>query len=74
MPRAAIFYTVPAGELAQQCKKCPATIYFVPTARSVMPVRCDVEGGIAPTPKEPGRGAPHWADCPHAKQFKKVTA
>ncbi len=67
-----IYTTVPAGTPSRVCRDCPAVVYFVRTMRSHMPVRCDVEGGIAPTADEPGRGVVHWADCPKADEFRKA--
>ena len=60
--RAPIFYTVDPGTPAVKCsigaKTCTKSIYFVRTkAGKMMPVDCDVEGGIHPSPtKDPAQG------------------
>lgn len=71
MTRAPYYFEVPIGTPARACQGCGATIYMTPTARSRMPVRCDVEGGRAPTDTESGRGLSHFADCPSAGQFRR---
>lgn len=65
------FFDVPAGTAARKCDGCSAVIYMVPTARSRMPVRCDVEGGRPPNNREAGRGLSHFADCPGANDFRR---
>jgi hypothetical protein len=69
--RAPVLFAIPAGTPPRVCEKCPATIYLVRTEKAWMPVRCDTPNGIAPTADEPGRGEPHWADCPAANEFRK---
>lgn len=85
--RPPLFYDVPSNTKPAKCKSCDATIYFVPgkKAGSLVPVRCDVEGGRPPfhvipgqmdllgEPATPqvGRGLSHFADCPDAARFRR---
>jgi len=87
--RAPQFFTVPAGTPAKQCKSetCAKVIYWITTkAGRRMPVDCDVEGGVRPTPiydprqldafKAPGqvthdgRGRSHFETCKDAARFR----
>lgn len=86
-PRAAQFFKVPAGTSARQCAgpSCTATIYWIVTVRGRrMPIDCDVEGGVRPTPKHDprqldafdehathdGRGRSHFETCTDAARFR----
>jgi hypothetical protein len=74
-------FTVPAGTEAARCKYCPATIYFVRSPRSggLMPINCDVDGGLHPTTgaplfgesEEDGKGISHFVDCPGADDARR---
>lgn len=66
-------FTVPAGAQPVPCRRCPQLVYFVrTTAGKQMPVRVDVEGGVAPGtgPTDHGRGTSHFIDCPGADELR----
>lgn len=84
--RPAQLYHVPAGTSLRRCRKCEAVIAFVETASGkAMPVTAPPGVWIQnerlqwPTGEPDERlhnvnafdGAPHWADCPAAKEFRK---
>lgn len=74
---------IPPGTRAEQCHKCPATIYMVPNENSGKPMPLAVapeletkQFGVvatlarAPTMQEEGFGYSHFADCPAAASFR----
>ena len=65
------FYDVPAGTRASQCRgaTCGASIYWINTERSRIPVDCAVDGGYAPTPHASGSGVSHFTTSPDVRQF-----
>lgn len=63
---APVFFTVPAGTVAQMCGKCAATVYPIEAASSKqkqMAIDCQVLGGRAPTAMAAGSGVSHWIYC-----------
>jgi len=73
--RKLVYFPVPAGTERSQCDACPKQCYWIRTAAGKrMLVDVDVEGGIAPTSDEPGRGWAHFATCPQAQRFRRAPA
>lgn len=73
--RKLVYFDVPAGTERSQCDACPKQCYWIRTAAGKrMLVDVDVEGGIAPTSDEPGRGWAHFATCPQAQRFRRAPA
>jgi len=73
--RKLVYFDVPAGVERSQCDACPKKCYWIRTAKgNRMLVDVDVEGGIAPTADEPGRGFAHFATCPQAQRFRRAPA
>lgn len=70
-----ILYAIPIGTPASVCKAvtCRKRIFWIKTGKgNPMPIDVNVEGGKAPTGREPGLGLPHWATCPEAGTFRKA--
>jgi hypothetical protein len=67
------WYPVPKGTQPAECKYCKAMIYFVRTKNDkLMPVDCEVDGGVEPTDIKDGAGISHFSDCPGADKARRL--
>jgi hypothetical protein len=65
------WFPVPAGTPAASCRSCDEEVYWITTANDrKMPVDCTVEGGHAPTDRDPGQGVSHFATCPDRDRWR----
>lgn len=72
MAKTPFYFVVPPGLAPKPCAYCEAAVYWITTTTGKrMPVRCDVDGGYAPTDEAVGRGLSHFADCPGADRARK---
>lgn len=74
--REPLFVAVPAGTRPSQCRSCKRRVFFIITEKNKkpMPVNCSAEGAFEPGTLTVGRGISHFADCPYAKNHRKVRA
>lgn len=65
-------FDVPASTPSFPCRSCGKRCHWIRTAKGIpMLVDTDVEGGRAPTAREPGLGQSHFATCPDADKMRK---
>lgn len=76
-PRPPTLYEIPAGTAVEKCRavECQKVIYWVtlPSGKKA-PLDAAVEGGLAPTPTELGRGLIHFITCAKAARFHRPPA
>jgi hypothetical protein len=89
-PRGARWFIVPAGTEPANCRglakggTCNQRVYWVRSAAGLVPVDCDIAGGLHPTlatntaqgdlflsvtPVHPGKGISHNEECPDRMLF-----